>query len=164
MRSLRLAVCLLLLPAIAHSATPVISAEKSKIRTPRTDIGKQYDQSTRCMALNVYFESRNQSEAGQLAVLQVVLNRVRHIEFPDSICDVVYQKHQFSWSNDGKSDVPKEIPVYSSLLKAATKLVTVYQHINGLDGALYYHRNDVHPPWADVFERLAVIGDHIFYK
>ena len=52
-----------------------------------------------CMALNIYHEARGEEPLGQVAVAQVVMNRVQHDWFPDTICDVVYQGSQFSWTH-----------------------------------------------------------------
>ena len=75
-----------------------------------------------CMAQNIYFESANQSFAGRLAVGHVVINRVEDLQFPNSVCEVIYQAKtrinwkgnevpirnqcQFSWYCDGLSDEP----------------------------------------------------------
>src|SRR6056300_189428 len=73
-----------------------------------------------CLALNIYFEARNQSFDGKVSVSHVVLNRVKDNRYPNTICGVIYQSYktssgfpirykcQFSWYCDGKSDVPKE--------------------------------------------------------
>ena len=61
-----------------------------------------------CLALNVYFEARSEPMIAQFAVAQVTMNRVASEKYPDNVCDVVWQKKQFSWTHDGKSDKPKE--------------------------------------------------------
>ena len=65
-----------------------------------------------CLALNIYHEARDQSTAGQLAVAQVTVNRVESKHYPNTVCDVVYQKGKsicaFSWTCDGASDTPHE--------------------------------------------------------
>ena len=60
-----------------------------------------------CMAMNVFFEARNQPIAGQVAVAQITMNRVASPKYPDTVCGVVNQYKQFSWYWDGKSDVPQ---------------------------------------------------------
>ena len=57
-----------------------------------------------CMVQNVYHESRGEDALGQAAVAHVTLNRVRSPAYPDSVCGVVWQTDQFSWTDDGKSD------------------------------------------------------------
>ena len=78
-----------------------------------------------CLALNIYFEARNQPVMGQIGVSMVVLNRVNSTDYPDNVCDVIYQgKHskitgmpfrhkcQFSWYCDGLTDTPKDVDAY----------------------------------------------------
>jgi spore germination cell wall hydrolase CwlJ-like protein len=57
-----------------------------------------------CLVANVYHEARGEDVLGQAAVAHVTLNRVRLPAYPDSVCGVVWQKGQFSWTEDGKSD------------------------------------------------------------
>ena len=75
-----------------------------------------------CLAQNIYFEARDQPTVGQMAVAYVVLNRVHHPAWPDTVCDVIREgptyswkqdypirnRCQFSWYCDGKPDVPKD--------------------------------------------------------
>ena len=96
-------------------------------------------ESIMCLALNVYHESKNQSFIGQVAVAQVVMNRVQDSRYPNNVCDVVKQgltykwkptlpiknKCQFSWYCDGKSDKAREKKAWSVALKVA-KLVHLY--------------------------------------
>jgi N-acetylmuramoyl-L-alanine amidase len=60
-----------------------------------------------CLALNVYFEARNQPTDGQYLIAEVTMNRVNDDRYPDNVCDVVWQGKQFSWTHDGKPDTPK---------------------------------------------------------
>lgn len=128
-----------------------------------------------CLAKNIYFEARNQSREGQIAVALVTFNRVRAPGFPDDICSVVWQSKvrngkrvgQFSWTQDGKSDEPKNIRVWresynlaAALLRQAKK-ETLYDFTNG---ALYYHADYVSPRWSSSMEQVVAIEDHIFYK
>ena len=78
-----------------------------------------------CLALNVYFEARNDTMVGQYAVAQVVINRVQSSKFPNDVCSVVKQSRndgtcQFSWYCDGKSDRPRE-PVHLSWIQQPEK-------------------------------------------
>ena len=65
-----------------------------------------------CLALNIYFEARNQPTSGQIAVAEVTLNRVASRNYPNTVCGVVKQSNKngcaFSWYCDGKSDKPYE--------------------------------------------------------
>ena len=60
-----------------------------------------YNAIVACLALNIYFEARNQSFEGQVAVAQVVFNRVADHRYPDNVCDVIYQAER---NKQGKSD------------------------------------------------------------
>ena len=136
-----------------------------------------------CLAENMYYEARNQSFAGQLAVSNVVMNRVADDRYPDTICEVVKQgpvrpswkgtgkmipvrnRCQFSWWCDGKSDEPKDIETYDELYDLATHIL--YQAMPYLDiteGATHYHADYVTPSWAATKTRTVEIEDHIFYR
>ena len=130
-----------------------------------------------CLASNIYWESRNQSLGGKLAVGQVVLNRVDNKRFPDTICEVVKQTKfypsgkinlhdcQFSWYCDGKSDVPleNELDIYEESFILATKLLEK-RPIDFTEGSTHYHNDKVYPYWADSLERTTRIDNHIFYR
>lgn len=122
-----------------------------------------------CLAQTLYFEARGEPPAGQRAVAAVVFNRVRHPRFPDSICEVVRQggerplgRCQFSWWCDGHSDQPRPSAAWQRALRLAEQLTTRRQH--GLQGALYFHNVRVAPSWSRRLERVARIGDHIYYR
>jgi len=132
-----------------------------------------------CLAQNIYFESANQSFAGQLAVSHVVLNRVESNLFPDSICDVVYQSKlrenwlgnmvparnqcQFSWYCDGKSDEPVDSVTWLNSIKVAG-MVLSGQYKDITEGSLWYHADTVSPYWANQLELVTIIDNHLFYK
>jgi spore germination cell wall hydrolase CwlJ-like protein len=137
------------------------------------------DQDKVCLAKNIYFEAANQSFAGKLAVSHVVINRVMDKQFPDTICDVVYQgytkinwkgnevpirnKCQFSWYCDGLSDEPVDSKTWAkSLIIAEMVLTSTYPDIT--EGALWYHADYILPYWADELEYVTTIDQHIFYK
>jgi spore germination cell wall hydrolase CwlJ-like protein len=136
---------------------------------------------TECLATNIYFEARGESYEGKKAVAFVTLNRVESPNFPDTICDVVYQarhsrwwkterdrlvpiKHQcqFSWYCDGKSDYIRNIHEYEELYKLASEII-VGKHSDNTGGADYYHSTKVKPDWRLAFTRTTKIDKHIFY-
>lgn len=129
-----------------------------------------------CLAKNVYFEARNQSKAGMVAVSHVVLNRVESARYPNNICDVVTQakkrngklirhKCQFSWYCDGLSDYPLDKKSWKRSVEVARDSLVLYNSgFDATDGAMYYHTKAVSPHWSKVFERVSVIDDHIFYR
>lgn len=130
-----------------------------------------------CLALNVYFEARDQPLIGQVAVAQVVMNRVEDNRYPNTVCEVVKQsptyswtdgfpvrnRCQFSWYCDGKSDTPKDKEAWDRAINVAT---TVYygNMEDYLEGATHYHAEYVYPEWAESKTKIGQVGDHIFYR
>jgi hypothetical protein len=115
-----------------------------------------------CLGMNVYWEARNQEIAGQLAVAQVTLNRVRDSRYPNDICNVVYDHKQFSWYWDGKSDTPKDKQAWDTALMVASAAMDGTGHAE-LQGVTHYHAVYIQPYWKDYMTMVAMIGDHIFY-
>tara|TARA_B100001063_G_C16569490_1_gene455087 strand:- start:113 stop:628 length:516 start_codon:yes stop_codon:yes gene_type:complete len=132
-----------------------------------------------CMAQNIYFEAANQSFAGKLAVAHVVINRTEDLQFPNEICDVIYQAKtkvnwkgnevpirnqcQFSWYCDGLSDEPVDSVTWIKSLRIADLVLTgEYKDIT--EGALWYHADYIYPYWADELEEVTQIDNHRFYK
>tara|TARA_Y100000114_G_scaffold151625_1_gene168662 strand:+ start:1453 stop:1860 length:408 start_codon:yes stop_codon:yes gene_type:complete len=129
-----------------------------------------------CLALNIYFESRNQPIEGQVAVSQVVLERVKSKKYPDTVCEVVFQgptyswsvnypikdRCQFSWYCDGLSDKPRDEIAWLNSLEVAEKVY--YGLTDTVKGATHYHSVKVDPWWAKYKVKVKQIGDHIFYK
>ncbi|MBV9591199.1 MAG: cell wall hydrolase [Hyphomicrobiales bacterium] len=124
----------------------------------------------RCLAEAVYFEARSEPEAGQAAVAQVVLNRVKSGLYPTSICGVVYQNRnrylgcQFTFACEGKSLRVTEPDAWAHATRIATNVLKGDTYLANVGGALNYHANYVRPGWARYLQRASVIGHHIFYK
>jgi len=138
------------------------------------------DRQTTCLAQNIYFEAGNQPFSGKLAVANVVLNRVKSPQFPDTICEVVKQTKkykeswrtgelvpvrgqcQFSWFCDGRPDEPKDSVTLLESFRIAD--IAMSNEIDVTNGALFYHADYSDPYWSDHLERLVQIETHIFYK
>lgn len=123
------------------------------------------------LSKNVYFEARNQSVTGQLAVIMVTLNRLNNSNFPTSIKAVVTQggarsnKCQFSWYCDGKPDIITDHKSYHKIKSLVLQVLPVYHKIHDVTGgALFYHATYVRPKWAKQKKNTAKIETHIFYK
>jgi len=116
-----------------------------------------------CLAKNIYFEARNQSTDGQLAVAEVTLNRVASTKFPDSICRVVWQDKQFAWTHDGKSDNPKEKAAWLKAQALAKAILNNEIPLLGLE-ATHYHAKEILPWWHKYYTKLGSIEDHVFYR
>ena len=131
-----------------------------------------------CMAFNIYHEANNQSMLGQIAVGQVVMNRVEDSRFPDTVCEVVKEavtykntdkpvlhKCQFSWYCDGKKDEPNyDSKSWSKALKYAVVVLGGDITLDFTDGATHYHATYVRPAWAKTKTRTTRIDRHIFYR
>jgi N-acetylmuramoyl-L-alanine amidase len=116
-----------------------------------------------CMVQNVYHEARDQSLLGQAAVAHVTLNRVRSPAYPASVCGVVWQKGQFSWTEDGRSDRMTDLDAIGKAVDIA--LAASRGKIKDpTGGALHYfaHRK-VKPYWSSRGYRL-IVGEHTFVR
>jgi len=99
-----------------------------------------------CLALNIYHEARGEPLAGQFAVAYVTMNRVVSARYPSSVCSVVWQHRQFSWTQDGKSDRPREREAWQHSMALAKHIYNNYHRLMDLSrgasditqGALYY--------------------------
>lgn len=123
-----------------------------------------------CLTNAIYYEAANEPEEGQRAVAQVVLNRLRHPDWPNTVCGVVYQgterddlRCQFTFSCDGSM---ARIPNNEKWLRARRVAETA---LNGdvfapAGLATYYHTLTVFPGWATQMHASAIIGAHIFYR
>ena len=116
----------------------------------------------RCLAMNIYFEARGESRRGQLAVAAVTLNRKRSPHYPDSICAVVWQSRQFSWTNQSVWHRPRNDRAWRFAMKLANE---VYHNKVKLPvvRATHFHARYVAPEWSTQMKRVARIGKHLFY-
>lgn len=115
-----------------------------------------------CLAVAVYFEARGEPIDGQKAIAEVVINRVNDDRYPNTICDVVFQDKQFSFTHDGKPDKLPKIPT-----KASKRAKLVAKEVLNGDAlgitSTHYHAKYVTPYWRKYFSFDGVIGNHIFY-
>ena len=115
-----------------------------------------------CLSMNIYHESRSEPIEGQIAVAQVTLNRVSHSDWPDTICDVVHEPKQFSWTHTIADPTPKEGKAWE-IATILARDVMIGNVNDPTMGAVFYHANYVNPKWADFVDMSKVIGNHIFY-
>ena len=138
----------------------------------RKRVREFHRQSLTCLARNVYFEARGEPVAGQYAVAEVTMNRRASRRFPNTVCEVVYQKNwdpirrrlvgAFSWTEfDSLPD-----PVGDEWHRALSIAEAVYyqRYTPQLKGATHFHATYIKPDWAKQKQRVAKIGRHIFYK
>jgi len=147
----------------------------------------------KCMAENIYWEARNQSKLGMIAVGRVVVNRVRNKRYPNTVCDVVLQgpvreswktrrqenlsdeerqyypirnRCQFSWYCDGQSDKVRrgENDIFTTAWHIATAIILDNRWDGFIGGATHYHATYVAPIWRHDLTLVSRIDDHIFYR
>jgi hypothetical protein len=123
----------------------------------------------RCLTEAMYFEARGEGIAGQVAVAEVVLNRVDSAQYPNSVCAVVMQGAensgacQFSYNCDGVKNRVANKRVWERIGKIAW-LMMQGRPRTLTDEALYFHSTSVRPSWSRKYVRTAQIGRHVFYR
>ena len=117
-----------------------------------------------CLALNVYHEARGEPLEGKFAVAAVTLNRVASPRFPETVCRVVWQRSQFSWTNDGRPDAPYEADAWYEALHVAAVIYQLDGSGTAVGRATFFHTVDVNPHWAKSKRRVGQVGQHIFYE
>lgn len=119
------------------------------------------EQEMECLAKNIYYEAPDESYEGKLAVATVTLNRVKHKEFPKTVCGVVYQKGQFSWT---KNPYPiRDMKIYKEAKRIATEVLRGHKRLMSIQNAMYFHNTKVVPKWSAQMVPIQQIGGHIFY-
>lgn len=128
-----------------------------------------------CLIEAIYFEARSESFDGQIAVANVIINRVSNKKFPSTICGVVHYGHKdwrgipirgrcsFSYWCDGRPEHMVNTNAYRSATEAATLAIEGFV-IKELDKATHYHAEYVSPAWAENKKFIRKIGKHLFYK
>ena len=127
------------------------------------------DKEQRCLAEAVYFEARSEPEAGQAAVAQVVLNRVKSGLYPGNVCGVVYQNRhrymgcQFSFACEGKALRITDAGSWASASRIAQSVIEGRTYLADVGASTHYHADYVKPGWSRRLRKMDVIGRHIFY-
>lgn len=127
-----------------------------------------------CLAINIYREAGTEPFEGKVAVAQVTINRTNHRDFPNDICEVVYQKNnflgrivcQFSWYCNSRHRLRPVSPRhYQESYEVAKKVLLENFRLSSLSHALYYHANYIpNPDWTKRVKRVTAIGRHVFYE
>ena len=156
-----------LLSALPSAAAAFESAAAEPFAASRDSAA--HERALLCLTQAVYYEARSESDNGQRAVAQVVLNRVRHPAYAHSVCGVVYQGSdratgcQFSFTCDGSMSAAIEPYAWerAGRIAAAALRGSVYRPV-GL--ATNYHTTAISPYWAPSLVPQVVVGTHIFYR
>ena len=125
---------------------------------------------TECLADAMYYEARGEGEAGELAIAEVVYNRLHSGGYPRNICGVVFEGArqrigcQFSFACNGDMLHPKEAAAWRRAERLALRIVTGNVALgDSTGGALSFHAVAVQPGWSDM-QRTTQIGNHVFYR
>lgn len=132
-------------------------------------LGADLEEATKCLATAVYYEAAGEPMAGQRAVAQVILNRLRNPRYPKTICKVIYQGAerstgcQFSFACDGSALRAPRAAGWAVANAVATSV------LNGVTSAeagqaTHYHTLAVFPAWAPQLAKIGIIGHHVFYR
>lgn len=123
-----------------------------------------------CLASAIYFEARNEPVRGQIAVAQVVINRVFSGYYPNDLCDVIYQnasRHldcQFTFACDGKRNVINERGAWARAQQIASQVLAGDIYDQSVGSSTHYHALYVRPDWVQEMKKLARTGTHNFYR
>lgn len=113
-----------------------------------------------CLALNIYHEARGEPRNGQVAIAMVTMNRAGWEA--DNVCQVVYERRQFSWTYSKRDHTPQESKAWKKA-REITKGVIDGHHQDVTLGATHFHTHRVRPSWSRSLEKTVRIGSHIFY-
>ena len=123
-----------------------------------------------CLATAIYFESRGEKYRGQIAVAQVVMNRLKHRIYPKTICGVVFQNQnrrnacQFSFACDGIPERVTDAKSWKQAEEIAEGVVRGTLYVPEVGKATHYHATYVYPHWAPKMKKVTKIGLHVFYQ
>ena len=120
----------------------------------------------------MYYEARGEGVAGEKAVAEVVMQRVKNLDYPKTVCGVVYdgvqpnrRDCQFTFACDGTLRRPRDKAAWSRVRVLAERIMTGDVKLSGIThNATAYHNVDVSPEWADGMLQTAQVGNHVFYK
>lgn len=122
----------------------------------------------RCLTQAIYYEAATESDAGKAAVAQVILNRMKHPAYPNTVCGVIYQGSarpgcQFSFACDGSMRRPPMPALWRRSAEIARAALSGHVEVS-VGMATHYHANYVLPRWAPKLTKIEQIGAHIFYR
>ncbi|MGC0393212.1 MULTISPECIES: cell wall hydrolase [Bradyrhizobium] len=150
-----------------------VNADNQRARSPAERLAlddKSRAKSEKCLAEAVYFESRGEAVRGQIAVAQVVMNRVFSGKYPETVCGVVYQnkyRHfacQFTFACDNNPDVIREPEMWERARKISKAMLDGQIWLPEVGKSTHYHAYWVRPSWVAEMKKLYKTGVHTFYR
>lgn len=128
-----------------------------------------YTRALKCLTDAIYYEAATEPDAGQRAVAQVILNRLRHPTYPTSVCGVIYQGSerrtgcQFSYSCDG-SMARSPSKFYWNRARSIAADALAGRVFAPVGTATHYHTTEIYPYWAPSLDFIGTVGAHRFYR
>lgn len=150
-----------------------VNADNKRAKSPAERLAlndKSRAKSEKCLAEAVYFESRGEAVRGQIAVAQVVMNRVFSGKYPDTVCGVVYQnkyRHlacQFTFACDNIPDVIREPEMWERAKKISKAMLDGQIWLPEVGKSTHYHAYWVRPSWVAEMKKMYKFGVHTFYR
>ncbi len=158
------------MPVAAAAQTSPVAAWQAPSRfLPPALAAEVPETAAQCLALAITYEAGLEPVAGQEAVAQVILNRVRHSAYPDTVCGVVWQGSQrrtgcqFTFTCDGSLRSARS-PAALAAAQLVAARVLAGETVDHVRGATHYHANYVSPYWAPSLIRVRQIATHIYYR
>jgi spore germination cell wall hydrolase CwlJ-like protein len=160
-------------PAETVAPKGEVTGPDKRPKTPAERLGldaKARAKAEKCLADAIYYESRGETKRGQIAVAQVVMNRVFSGYYPTNVCGVVYQNAhrynacQFTFACDGIRDVVNEPDMWEQAKQIARDTLDGKLWLADIGKSTHYHAYWVHPWWVGTMRKLSRIGVHTFYR
>lgn len=131
---------------------------------PKIDVINALTDDETCMRLNLYHEARGEDLQGLLAVMNVTMARVMSNQFPNTVCEVVWQKNQFEWTEKG---VEFGVQIHDQLgWNKVNQIMKFYNVYHDYDPTVVYYHSGEKPRWFQTapLEQVHRIGNHVFYR
>jgi len=149
----------LVIGALAFAAGVVFMQREAEQLRQREFHARHLD----CLARNVYYEARGEPSAGQYAVAEVTMNRKASRHYPKTVCEVVYQKEAFSWTELSMLE-PPDGAAWVRAIQVAEDVYYQRRPRTLQPNVLHFHATYVRPDWSQEKQRVARIGKHVFYR
>jgi len=160
-------------PGVTVAGKGEVTGAQARPKSPAERLGllgQKRAKAEKCLSNAVYFESRSEPVRGQIAVAQVVMNRVFSGYYPEDVCGTVYQnanRHlacQFTFACDGMSKVVTDQDAWERASRIARETLDGKLWLPDVGKATHYHASYVHPYWVRAMHKNARIGLHTFYR
>jgi hypothetical protein len=159
--------------SVSIAAKGLVTGDDATPKSPAERLGlsgRKRAKAEKCLADAIYFESRGESERGQVAVAQVVVNRVFSGYYPEDVCETVYQNAhrylacQFTFACEGKKLIVNDQDSWARATRISHEMLDGKLWLNEVGKATHYHAYWVKPSWVSEMRTIQRIGVHTFYR